>query len=74
MRRIDALHLDHPFAGTRMLRDLLRREDHASGRRHVVTLMRRMGIEAVYGKPHTSGRHPTHTAHRRIGRIPRGAT
>ena len=47
MRRIDELHLDYPFAGARMLRDLLRREGHAIGRRHVATLMRRMGIEAA---------------------------
>ena len=43
MRRIDALHLDHPFAGARMLRDLLRREDCSIGRRHVSTLMTRNG-------------------------------
>ncbi len=60
MRRIDALHLDHPFAGARMLRDLLRRAGHSIGRRHVSTLMTRMGIEAVSRKPHTSQRHPAH--------------
>jgi putative transposase len=60
MRRIDELHLDHPFAGARMLRDLLRRAGHSIGRRHVSTLMTRMGIEAVYRKPHTSQRHPAH--------------
>jgi putative transposase len=60
MRRIDALHLDHPFAGARMLRDLLRRAGHSIGRRHVSTLMTRMGIKAVYRKPHTSQRHPAH--------------
>jgi len=60
MRRIDALHLDHPFAGARMLRDLLRQEGPSIGRRHVSTLMTRMGIEAVYRKPHTSQRHPAH--------------
>ena len=60
MRRIDALHLDHPFAGARMLRDLLRRAGHAIGRRHVSTLMTRMGITALYRKPHTSARHPAH--------------
>ena len=62
-RRIDALHLDHPFAGARMLRDRLRRDGHAIGRRHVATLMRRMGIEAVYRNPRTSGRHPAHTVY-----------
>ena len=60
MRRIDALHLQYPFAGARMLRDLLRQDGHAIGRRHVATLMRRMGIEAVCRKPHTSQRHPAH--------------
>ncbi len=63
MRRIDALHLEYPFAGARMLRDLLRNDSYVSGRRHVATLMRRMGITAVYRKPHTSQRHPTHTVY-----------
>jgi putative transposase len=60
MRRIDALHLAHPFAGARMLRDLLRQEGHAIGRRQVATLMRRMAIEALYRKPSLSRRHPAH--------------
>ena len=60
MRRIDELHLEHPFAGDRMLRDMLRQEGLLSGRRHVSTLMRRMGIEALYRKPNTSRRHPRH--------------
>ena len=50
-RRIDELHLAYPFAGARMLRDFLRRDGHAIGRRHVATLMRRMGIEAIYRSP-----------------------
>ena len=54
MRRIDELHLDHPFAGSRMLRDLLRGEGIAIGRERVTTMMRRMGIEAIYRRPHTS--------------------
>ena len=54
MRQLDALHLEHPFAGSRMLRDLLRRAGIAVGRRHVGTLMRRMGIKAPYRKPNTS--------------------
>jgi len=61
MRRLDELHLLHPFAGARMLRDLLRQEGQAIGRRHVATLMRRMGLEALYRKPRTSHRHPAHT-------------
>lgn len=59
-RRIDELHLQYPFAGTRMLRDLLQQEGGAIGRRQVATLMRRMGIEALYRKPHLSRRHPAH--------------
>ena len=54
MRRIDELHLDYPFAGSRMLRDLLRGEGIAIGRDQVTTMMRRMAIEAVYRRPHTS--------------------
>ena len=54
MRRIDELHLDFPFAGSRMLRDLLTAEGFQTGRRHVATLMKRMGILAVYRKPNTS--------------------
>jgi putative transposase len=60
MRRIDELHLQYPFAGARMLRALLRQEGPAIGRRQVVTLMRRMGITAIYRKPRTSQRHPAH--------------
>jgi len=60
MRRMDELHLEHPFAGSRMLRDLLNREGHDVGRRHVATLMRRMGIEAIYRKKNTSRAHPGH--------------
>jgi putative transposase len=60
MRRIDELHLEHPFAGSRMLRDMLQREDHQIGRKHVATLMKRVGIEALYKKPNTSRRHPAH--------------
>jgi putative transposase len=54
MRRIDELHLDHPFAGSRMLRDLLAADGIAAGRLHVATLMKRMGIEAIYRRPNTS--------------------
>ena len=56
MRRIDALHLEYPFAGSRMLRDMLAQEGRNVGRRHVRTLMRKMGIEALYRKPNTSRR------------------
>jgi putative transposase len=60
MRRIDELHLNHPFAGSRMLRDLLRQQGLEVGRRHVKTLMRKMGIEAIYRKPNTSKPAPGH--------------
>ena len=60
MRRIDELHLQYPFAGARMLRDVLRREGYTVGRRQVATLMRRMGITAIYRTPRTSQRHPAH--------------
>ena len=58
MRRIDELHLNHPFAGARMLRDLLRLAGLQVGRRHVSALMQRMGIEALYRRPNTSRKHP----------------
>ncbi|HET7300322.1 MAG TPA: IS3 family transposase [Oleiagrimonas sp.] len=60
MRRIDELHLEHPFAGSRMLRDLLRQEGIVVGRKHVRTLMRRMGVEALYRRPSTSRRNARH--------------
>jgi putative transposase len=60
MKRIDALNLEYPFAGSRMLRDMLAREGLEVGRRHVGTLMRRMGIEALYRKPNTSKKQPGH--------------
>ena len=60
MRRLDELHLDHPFAGARMLRDLLRRDGVVVGRRHVSTLMKRMGIQAIYRRPNTSKPAPGH--------------
>ena len=60
MRRMDELHLDFPFAGSRMLRDLLKAEGVKIGRCHVATLMKRMGIEALYRKPATSKPAPGH--------------
>ena len=60
MRWIDELHLHYPFAGARMLRDLLRQEGHAIGRRQVATLMCCMGIEALYRKPSLSRRQSGH--------------
>jgi transposase-like protein len=60
MRRLDELHLDVPFAGARMLRGLLTSEGMLVGRRHVRTLMRRMGIEALYRRPRTTTPAPGH--------------
>lgn len=60
MGRIDRLHLEYPFAGARMLRDLLRQEGYQVGRKRVATLMQRMGIEALYRKPRTTQPHPGH--------------
>ncbi len=54
MRRIEELHLAYPFAGSRMLRDLLARESIRVGRLHVTTLMKTMGIEALYRRPRTT--------------------
>jgi len=60
MRKIDELHLEYPFAGNRMLRDFLERDKINIGRRHMRTVMRRMGIEAIYRKPNTSKPAPGH--------------
>ena len=60
MRAIDALHLEYPFAGSRMLQGLLLAEGHVAGRLHVATLMKRMGIEALYRRPNTSKPAPGH--------------
>ena len=54
MRRIDELHLEYPFAGSRMLKGLLKAEGHQAGRLHVSTLMKKMAIEALYRRPNTS--------------------
>ena len=60
MRRIDELHLDLPFAGGRMLRDLLNADGIKVGRRHVATLMNRMGMKGLYRRPNTSKPAPGH--------------
>ena len=60
MRRIDELHMEFPFAGSRMMTGLLRQEGFSAGRLHVATLMKQMGIEALYRKPNTSKPAPGH--------------
>jgi putative transposase len=64
MRRIDERHLEHPFAGSRMLRDMLRLEGHLIGRKRVSRLMKKMRIEALYRKPNLSRRHAAHPIYR----------
>jgi putative transposase len=60
MQQIDRLHIEFPFAGARMLRRLLAAEGSKVGRRHVKTLMLRMGIEALYRRPRTTKPEPGH--------------
>ena len=60
MRAIDEIHLNYPFYGGRNIRDELRSQGYRVGRGHVRTLMRKMGIEALYRKPRLSQPHPGH--------------
>ena len=60
MKQIDKLHTEFPFAGSRMLRRLLAINGSKVGRRHVKTLMSRMGIEALYRRPRTTKPEPGH--------------
>jgi putative transposase len=63
MRRIDELHLNYPFAGSRMMQAFLKREGHSVGRLHVATCMKKMGLEAIYRRPNTSKPAPGHKIH-----------
>jgi len=60
MRLIDEIHLEDPTLGSRGMKNELRMRGHKAGRIHVRTLMRKMGIEAIYKKPHLSKPHPEH--------------
>jgi len=60
MRLIDEIHLKYPFMGSRSIRDQLQDKGHHVGRQHVSTLMKKMGIAAMYRKPKTSKPHPAH--------------
>jgi putative transposase len=60
MLRIDKLHMNYPFAGSRMMQGLLKQEGFEIGRKHTATLMKKMGIEALYRKPNTSKPEPGH--------------
>ena len=57
---IDEIHLKYPFMGSRSIRDQLQDMGHKVGRDHVRTLMRKMGISAMYRKPRLSKPHPDH--------------
>lgn len=63
MRRIDELHLEYPFAGGRMLQGLLRGVGLRTGRLHIATLIKKMGIEAIYRRPNTSQPAPGHNVY-----------
>ena len=54
MRIIDVEYTEHPFLGTRKLRDFLRRKGFKVNRKRVQRLMRLMGIQSVAPKPNTS--------------------
>jgi putative transposase len=60
MRRIDELHLERPFYGSRKVSVALRAEGLEINRKHVQRLMRLMGLEAMVPKPTTSEPHPEH--------------
>ena len=60
MRLIDEIHLKHPFMGSRSIRDQLQDMGHKVGRQHINTLMKKMGIAAMYRKPRLSKPHPDH--------------
>jgi putative transposase len=70
MHRIDKPHMEFPFAGARMLRDLLAQEGVEAGRLHVATLMKRMGVEALYRKPNAMSLAPGHKIHPYLLRKP----
>lgn len=60
MRLIDEIHLKHPYMGSRSIRDQLQDLGHMVGRQHINTLMKKMGIAAMYRKPRLSNPHPDH--------------
>ena len=60
MRLIDELHMKYPYMGSRSIRDQLQDMGHKVGREHVGTLMKKMGIAAMYRKPRLSKPHPDH--------------
>ncbi|GJL57137.1 MAG: hypothetical protein NPIRA02_42690 [Nitrospirales bacterium] len=70
MNRIDQLYMEWPFAETHMLCALLHQKDMLIGQKHIATLMRRMGLEALYRKPRTTHPHPPHPLHKDYLKFP----
>jgi putative transposase len=60
MRRIDEVHLEYPFYGSRRMAVVLRDDGWVVNRKRAQRLMRVMGLEAIYQKPNTSRPHPDH--------------
>ena len=60
MRRIDELHLELPFYGSRRMTFELNKEGRGVNRKRVQRLMRVMGIEALVPRPGTSKPAPGH--------------
>ena len=63
MARIDALHTERPFLGSRRIARMLGEEGLPVNRKRVQRLMRLMGIEALGPKPRTSTPAPGHKIH-----------
>lgn len=60
MRLIDEQYTEHPFYGTRQMRNALRRMGYKINRKRVQRLMRKMGLQSIAPKPNTSKAHPQH--------------
>lgn len=60
MRLIDEEYTEHPFYGSRQMRNYLRRKGYKINRKRVQRLMRKMGLQSVAPKPNTSKSHPEH--------------
>jgi putative transposase len=60
MRLLDEQYTQTPYYGTRRMTAWLRSQGYAVNRKRVTRLLRTMGVETIYPKPHTSQAHPTH--------------
>lgn len=63
MDRIDEIYTEHPFYGSRRIKEELKEYNISICREHVQNLMRQMGIEAVYPKKRTSIPDSSHTVY-----------